>query len=161
VKTTRFIAEAAVIAALYAALTILLAPVSFLPVQVRVAEALTVLPMFASSAIPGLFVGCIIANLYAFLLVGGLAWVDVIFGSMATLLAAYLSRKMPKRWLVPLPPVVVNGIVVGLVLNYVYKAPLLLTMGTVTLGQAIACYGLGYPLILLIDKHKEKIFKRS
>lgn len=159
VKTARFIAEAAVIAALYAALTIILAPISFLPVQIRIAEALTILPMFTPSSIPGLFVGCILANLYSFTIFGGTAWADIVFGSLATLVAAFLSHKMPKPWLVPLPPVIVNGIIVGFVLNYMYKAPLLATMGLVALGQFFACYGLGYPLILLLEKHRDKIFK--
>lgn len=151
-KSTRFITEAAVIAALYASLTILLAPISYKVVQVRVAEALTVLPAFTPAAVPGLFIGCLIANIY-----GGTI-IDIIFGSLATLLAAVLSRKMPKRWLVPIPPIVINAVVIG----YIYRmadAPLIASMGLIALGQTIACYGLGYPLMLLLSKVEDKIFK--
>lgn len=153
-KSIKFIAQAAIIGALYAALTIILAPISYGQIQVRVSEALTVLPALVPAAIPGLFVGCIVANIY-----GGNGPVDIIFGSLATLLAAFLSYKMPKRYLVPLPPIIVNGIVIGFVLNYLYQLPLLITMGWVTLGETIACYGLGYPLLLQLEKHKNKIFK--
>ncbi|WP_129595841.1 QueT transporter family protein [Anaerophilus nitritogenes] len=154
-KKTNYIVQAAFIAAIYAALTILFAPISYGQIQVRISESLTILPMFTPAAIPGLFVGCILANIY-----GGGGLVDIIFGSLATLLAAYLSYKMPKKFLVPIPPVIVNGIVIGFVLRYLYGLPLLITMGWVTLGQLIACYGLGYPLILTLDKYKDKIFKR-
>lgn len=155
-KKTRFITEAAVIAALYAALTIILAPFSYGPIQVRVSEALTILPVFTPAAIPGLFVGCIIANIF-----GGNGPIDIIFGSLATLAAAFLSYKMPKRWLVPLPPVILNGVVVGLILNYTLKAPLVATMLWVALGEAVACYVLGYPLLLLLFKQKDKIFRKG
>lgn len=152
-KKTRFLTEASVIGAMYAALTLLFAPISYGQIQVRVSEALTILPMFTPAAIPGLFIGCLVSNI-----VGTGQPVDIIFGSLATLVAAFLSRKMPKRYLVPLPPVVINGIVVGFILNYLYQLPLFITMGWVTLGQMIACYGLGYPLMLLLEKYKRSIF---
>lgn len=153
-KKTVFLVQASLIAAVYAAITIALAPISYGQIQVRVAEALTVLPAFTPAAIPGLFVGCIVANLY-----GGGGIIDIVFGSLATLVAAYLSYKMPKKWLVTLPPIIVNGIIIGYVLNYVYGAPLLITMGWVSIGQIIACYGLGYPLMTVLEKYKDKIFK--
>ncbi|MBF8982405.1 QueT transporter family protein [Lutibacter sp. B2] len=152
-KKTNTLVQAAFIAAIYVAITIAFAPISYGQIQIRISEALTVLPMFTPAAIPGLFVGCIIANIY-----GGGGMIDIVFGSLATLLAAYLSYKMPKRWLVPLPAVVVNGIVIGFVLNFLYELPLLITMGWVTIGQVIACYGLGYPLILTLEKYRNKIF---
>jgi uncharacterized membrane protein len=160
-KLVRFITQAAIIAALYAALTIVLAPISFGPVQFRVSEALTVLPAFTSAAIPGLTIGCLIANTYSIMIIGPTAILDLIFGTIATLLAALLSYKMPKRYLVPLPPIVVNGIIIGLVLHYVLKVPLVATMASVAFGEAIVCYALGYPLMLMLDKQKEKIFKHG
>jgi uncharacterized membrane protein len=153
-KEAKFIAQASVIAALYAALTIALAPISYGQIQVRVSEVFTILPFFTPDAIPGLFVGCIIANIF-----GGGGLPDILFGSLATLLAAYLTYKMPKRFLAPLPPVVVNGIVVGFVLNYLYKVPLLITIGWVALGELIVCYALGLPLLMQLDKYKGRIFK--
>jgi len=157
-KKTRFITEAAVIAAMYAALTIIFAPISFGQngsIQVRVSEALTVLPMFTPAAVPGLFIGCLLANIY-----GGLGPIDMIFGSTATLIAALLTYKMPKKYLAPLPPVIVNGVIIGIELNYLYQVPLLLSMATVAFGELVACYGLGYPLILFLEKSKKAIFTR-
>lgn len=152
-KKTVFLVQASLIAAVYAVITIALAPISYGQIQVRVAEALTILPAFTPAAIPGLFVGCIVANLY-----GGGGIIDIVFGSLATLFAAYLSYKMPKKLLVPLPPIIVNGIVVGYILNYLYGLPLLITMGWVTIGQTVACYGFGYPLMIILEKYKDKIF---
>ncbi|NLI60345.1 MAG: QueT transporter family protein [Clostridiales bacterium] len=151
-KKTRFIVEAAILAAIYAAITILLAPISYGQIQVRIAEALTILPYFTPAAVPGLFVGCILANIF-----GG-SIIDIVFGSLASLIAAILSRKAPKPWLVPLPPVIINGLVIGWVLYMVEGLPYWLTVGTVTLGQIISCYGLGYPLLIILEKNRDKIF---
>ncbi|MDO8685866.1 MAG: QueT transporter family protein [Clostridiales bacterium] len=149
----RFLAEAGIIGALYAILTIILAPISYGQIQVRIAEALTILPLFTPAAIPGLFVGCMVANIF-----GGNGPADIIFGSLASLAAALLTRKMPSAILAPLPPVLINAVVIGLMLNLLYGLPLLVTMGWVGLGQFIACYVLGYPLILLLRKHKDRLF---
>ena len=150
----RFLAEAAIVAAIYATLTLFLAPISYGPLQLRVSEALTVLPAIKPAAIPGLFIGCVIANV-----VGPYGIYDVIFGSVATLIASlitYLFRK--KASLVPLPPVIINGIVIGAMLHYVYGVPnLLACMGWVALGQLIACYGLGLPLFIKL-KNNKRIF---
>ncbi|HBN85441.1 MAG TPA: transporter [Clostridiales bacterium] len=155
----KFIVKAAIIASIYTALTILLLPISYGPIQVRVSEALTVLPYFTPAAIPGLFVGCLIANI-----AGGLGWMDIIFGSLATLIAAFLTYLVPKsrKLLVPLPAVIVNGLIVGWVVSTVYTEntlPMAVTMLTVAGGQAISCYGLGYPLLKLFEKYK--IIKRE
>lgn len=149
-----FLVHGAFIAALYAVLTIAFAPLSYGQIQVRFAEALTILPFFTPAAIPGLFVGCIVAN---FISPSGM--LDVIFGSAATLIAAYLSYKMPAKWMVPLPPVIINGIMIGYLLNYLYQLPLFVTMGWVSLGQLISCYLIGYPLLLLLEKYREKVFR--
>lgn len=155
-RRTRFITEAAAIGALYAALTILFAPISYGQIQVRVSEALTILPVFTPAAIPGLFVGCVLANL-----VWGAGIIDVVFGSLATLLAAAVTYFMPRRWLAPLPPVIFNGVVIGFVLYYVYQLPLFVSMLWVAAGEAVACYGLGYILMLQLEKYGDRIFKRS
>jgi uncharacterized membrane protein len=154
ISKTRFLAEAGIIAALYAAMTIAFAPISYGQIQVRISEALTILPVFTPAAIPGLFIGCAAANIY-----GGNGPIDIIFGSIATLVAAFLSYKMPKRILVPLPPVVVNGVAVGLILHYVYQLPLVASMLWVALGEIIACYGLGYLLMSQLDRFRGKLFK--
>jgi len=143
------LARAAMIAAIYAALTIALAPVSYGPVQFRVAEAMTTLPWLYPEAAPGLFVGCLIANLF-----GGQGIWDVVFGSLATLLAAYLSGKARSPWLAPLPPVVINALVVGAILSFALGLPFWLVAAQVGLGQAGACYGLGLPLLYALMKLK-------
>ena len=150
----RFIVEAALIAAMYAALTILI-PGGSGQIQVRVAEALTILPFFTPAAIPGLFVGCFIANIFV-----GQGVLDMVLGPLATLIAAFITWKMPKKFLAPLPPVVINAIYVGILLYFVAGLPILVTMGFVALGEIIACYVLGYPLLLLLERQKDRIFKK-
>ena len=97
----KFIIKATIIASIYAALTILLMPISYGPIQVRVAEALTVLPYFTSAAIPGLFIGCLVSNI-----AGGLGWMDIIFGSFTTLIlhtSRTLFANRRKYWFLFLP----------------------------------------------------------
>ncbi|MBN2852615.1 MAG: QueT transporter family protein [Clostridia bacterium] len=152
--STRFLVQAAVIGSLYAALTLLLAPFSFGYMQVRVSEALTVLAFFTPAAVPGLFIGCILANI-----IGGFGIIDIVFGSLATLTAAYLTYKMKNRLLAPLPPVIINGLIVGYIISFYLDIPLWLGIVSVTAGEAIACYGLGLPLLLLLEKHKKNLFR--
>ncbi|NLY44022.1 MAG: QueT transporter family protein [Clostridiaceae bacterium] len=157
-KSTKYLVQAAAIGAVYAVLTIALAPISYGIMQVRVSEAMTILPYFTPAAIPGLFIGCLIANIY-----GGLGIIDIVFGSLATLVAAFLSYKLRKwKFLVPIPPIIINAIVVGIVLYYAFlyepqfKSPLIVIMGWVALGQLISCYGLGYPLMVMLEKYRHK-----
>ena len=128
--TTRSLCVSAVFAALYAALTLLLAPISYGPIQLRLSEAMTLLPILLPQAVPGLFVGCLIANLYTGMLT------DIIFGSLATLLAAigtYLLRKKPL--LAAACPVAANAVIVGLVLSMSFNLPVALTMLEVGIGE--------------------------
>lgn len=151
-KSLLFFVRAAVIAATYAALTMLFAPISFghFIFQIRVAEALTVLPALYPSAIPGLFVGCFVSNL-----IGGFGPVDIILGSLATLVAAFLSHRLKKfPWLVPLPPVIVNALIVGSYLKFLYlqEIPLAASMCWVAIGEFLACYVIGLPLLLVLRR---------
>ncbi|MGM0653218.1 MAG: QueT transporter family protein [Bacillota bacterium] len=141
--------RAAMIGAVYVVLTLVFAPISYGMIQVRISEALMVLPFFTPAAIPGLFVGCLISNIF-----GGLGLPDIVFGSLATLLSAYLVSKINNKYLVPLPPILINAVVIGFVLHYVLALPLLLTMLWVGLGQVLACYGLGLPLLLFLEKRR-------
>jgi len=141
--------RAAMIGTIYVLLTIIFAPISYGMVQVRISEMLMVLPFFTPAAIPGLFIGCFIANIF-----GGHGILDIVFGSLATLLAAYLVSKIRNKYLVPLPPVIVNAVVIGLVLHVVLELPLYMTAAFVGLGQVIACYGLGLPLLLFLERHR-------
>ena len=149
-RKINFWTKAAMIGALYALLTVAAAPISYGVIQVRIAEALTVLPYFTPAAVPGLFVGCLIANM-----VGGYGILDIIFGSLATLVSAFLVTRIRVKYLVPLPPVVINAAVVGAVLHYVLELPFYLTFFWVGAGQVVACYGLGLPLLHVLDKRRD------
>lgn len=159
--STRFLVQAALIAALYTALTLLatLTPYgqfSFGPVQMRISEALTVLPYFTPAAIPGLFVGCVLSNTIGFTAGVNFGAIDIVLGSLATLAAAYASYGLRRnRWLVALPPVVLNAVVVGLELTYFIPGlPWWGNMLSVAVGEAVACYGLGTVLLLAFEKHR-------
>ena len=156
-KTTN-LAIAAIIAALYVVLTLLANALGLAnyAIQVRFSEALTILPIFTPAAIPGLFVGCVLANL----LTGCAVW-DVVFGSLATLLGAigtYLLRK--HRVTALLPPIVANTLVVPPVLLYVYglEGTYLFFTLTVCLGEVISCGILG--TVLRKSLEKSKLFDR-
>ncbi len=160
-RNIRRLTVAAMIAAVYLVLTMLFYITSFQPMQSRLAEALTVLPYFTPVAIPGLFVGCILANI-----LGGNGIWDVVIGSLSSLLAAYLTYKLtynkPKRkWLAPLPAIVINAVSVGIMLSVLNKLPLFATILSVGLGQILACYVLGFPLLLLIERTRKlnELFK--
>jgi uncharacterized membrane protein len=146
------IAYAGLIAALYAVLTIALAPISFGVYQVRVAEALTVLPFVFPPAVFGLFAGCMIANIF-----GGNGLPDIIFGSLFTLMAAaltYLTSKIKHRRLAyalaPLPPVVINAFGVSIYLSKITGMSYLFVVQMIGIGQVIACYVIGLPLLIFV-----------
>lgn len=158
-KRVLFITQAAAIAAMYVVLTEIatLMRLSSGAVQIRFSEALTVLPFFTPSAIPGLFIGCLVSNLLA----GAVIW-DVIFGSLATLLAAcvtYLIRRAHPV-LASLPPIVANTVVVPLVLRFAYglEDAWYILAGGVFLGELISCGVFG--TILLYALKLRNIFKR-
>ena len=154
-QSVRRIAQGAVIAALYVVLTIIFAPISFGAVQVRIAEIMTIMPLFTPAAIPGLFLGCVLANLLG----GAIIW-DVIFGSIATLIGAALGYMLRKnRWLVPIPAIVSNTIIVPLVLRYGYAIdmPLYLMAIYIALGEIVGCYLLGELFASLLLKHRKSL----
>ena len=154
------ITQGAIIAALYVVLTLVFAPISFGPVQVRIAEALCILPMFTPAAIPGLFIGCLIANL-----IGGGIILDVIFGSLATLIGAVLGYMLrSNRWLVPLPAVIANALIVPFVLRYGYgvvDVAIPVLMFQILIGEIAGCYVRGELLCTGIQKNADRIFKTS
>lgn len=156
-----YLTQAAMIAALYVVLT-QLAHVFGLDsqaIQLRFSEALTILPFFTPAAIPGLFVGCILANFFA----GCLPW-DIVFGSLATLcgaLGTYILRK--QKWLAPLPPIIANTLIVPFVLAYVYHAEgsIPYFMLTVGIGEILSCGVLGMAFLFSLEKHGKNLFKAS
>jgi uncharacterized membrane protein len=140
------------IAAIYVVLNIIFAPISYGPIQVRIAEALVVLPFIDASAIIGLFLGCVLANVY-----GGLGMVDIIGGSLCTLIAAYLTYKVKNPKLAPLPPVLINAFGVSIYLHLLFDLPYWITVLYIGIGEVIACYILGYPLLILLIKNKKRL----
>lgn len=153
-----FMAQAAMIAAIYVVLTIVFAPISFKEIQVRISEALTILPIFTPAAIPGLFIGCLLSNI-----LGGAILPDIILGSLATLIGAvgtYLLRKQNK-FIAVLPPIISNILIVPFVLRYGYQIPLSIPilMLTVGIGEVISCGVLGSVLHRILSKYKTAIFR--
>ena len=144
---TKSLINGALIAALYAVLTVILAPISYGPLQCRVSEALTLLPFYLPEAVPGLFAGCVIANIY-----GGFGILDIVFGSLATLIAAVLTRKSRNIYIAALWPVVSNMIIIGALLHYLENVPLIMTGIYVALGEIGACYIIGVPLMKILER---------
>ncbi len=142
-----YVARAAVIATIYVIITYLFKPISYGPIQVRVSEALTLLPLLESSAIPGLFIGCLLANI-----LGGLGLWDIYLGSLITLIAAYLTAKMPGPILGSLPPIILNALGVSYYLSKIYNVPYWITTLYIGLGELISVAGLGIPLFYLIQR---------
>lgn len=152
--STRDLALSAILAAVYAALTMGLYPLSYGPVQLRFSEALTVLPFLFPAATPGLFVGCMIANLMS-----AYGPIDVIFGSLATLLAAYLTQHCNNKWLAPLPPVLCNAVIIGATIAYAqvgftgaFTAAFLYNALSVGAGQLVACYVFGMVVLTALPR---------
>jgi uncharacterized membrane protein len=153
---TRMLVEAAIVAALYVVLTLVSKPLTIGFVEVRFSEVLTVLPFFMPSTVWGLFAGCFIANIFN----GSI--VDVVIGSLATLIGAYLTSKIKIKWLCPLPTVLSNTVLIPFVImtyaNEWSFSAYALAAGGVFASEVVSVYVLG--LILLIVLEKRKIFKR-
>lgn len=162
-KKVTMMMQGAMIAALYVVLVMIFKAWSFGPIQFRIAEVLTVLPFFTPAAIPGLFIGCLLANF----LLGEAILADIIFGSIATLLGAigtYLCSKIKKKWaawLVPVAPIVANTLIVPWVLKYGYglEDAVWYMMITVGIGEIIVCAILGMMFFWVVDRYKNILFK--
>ena len=151
--STKFMVQGAMIAAIYVVLTKIFEPISFGmngSIQCRVSELLTILPVFTPAAVPGVFVGCLVGNI-----LGGGAIIDIILGSLTTLLAAFLTYKLRKnRFVAVIPPIVLNGLIVGGYLPAVYgmNIPVWLSMIYVAVCQVISCGICGLLLAKVLDK---------
>lgn len=168
-KKTLYITQAALIAAIYVVLTVFINAFNLANgnIQIRISEALTILPAFTPAAIPGLFVGCIISNT-----VTGCHPLDITFGSLATLLGAlgthFISRyywknsskKLFKKLLAPVPPIIANTIIVPFVLYFVYQIPgsIPFFMLTVGIGEVLSCGIIGFLLMGILEKYRFAIF---
>ena len=154
---TRTIVRCALIASLYTAVSLVLAPIAFGAVQARVSEAFTLLPVLVPDAVVGVTLGCFLTNL-----VGVLGALDIVFGTAATLTAALCTRRLARVRLrglpvaAAVPPVLINAVVVGAELAWAFGprtfAGFLLQAGGVALGQLFSCFALGLPLVRIIEK---------
>lgn len=154
---------AAMIAAVYAVVTLLLQPISFGALQLRASEALTLLPVLFPEAVGGLALGCAISNLIGVATGANICGIaDVFFGTAATLGAAILSRVLREyTWhglpiLSALMPVVFNGVIIGAELSIVLGLPFWLCVLEVAGGEALAVFALGLPLTKALQKHFER-----
>ena len=148
-RRVRRVVFSAVSGALYAALTILIEPLSYGPIQFRFAEALCLLPFWAPETTLGLFAGCLIANLFS-----PFGLPDIVAGSLATLLAVYVVSKMKIPWLTPLPVVLTNAVIVGAVISLYSeeRIPFLWSALSVGFGELAVCVLLGLPLIYALPE---------
>ncbi len=162
-RKLRLIVDGSIIAAAYAALTIAIYPLSYGAVQFRFSEALTILPAFTPAAIPGLTIGCFIANI-----TGPYSWIDAIFGTVATFLASlctYYARNIKLKdipFLSLFFPVLFNAVIIGLEINIFFLPQgeeftfvgFLISALWIGLGELVVCYLLGTPLYVAISKTK-------
>lgn len=156
-KNVLFMTQAAMIAAIYVVLTFLANALGLASgaVQIRFSEALTILPFFTPAAIPGLFVGCLLSNTLT-----GCVPLDIVFGSIATLLGAIGTYHLRQyKWLAAVPPIIANTIIVPFVLKFAYGIePLWFSFVTVFAGELISCGILGMILLFSLQKNAKKIF---
>ncbi len=155
--TVKRTVRGALIAALYACITVFMPyQLSFGPVQARLSEALTLLPFIMPEAVAGLTVGCFIANIF-----GGNV-LDIVFGTLATFIASFLTSKMKKIWLCPLPAVIANGLIVGAAVTLItYRDFSLAVYGatvlSISVSETVICYCMGIPLTVFISQLSKKV----
>lgn len=153
----RYLTKASLIAAIYIVLVLLqvlpfpLASLTFGPIQLRLAEGLTLLPLVEAAAVPGLFVGCLLANL---LLApySGFGLIDIIGGSLVTLLAAYITSKMKTKFTAMLPPVLLNGLIVSIWVSYFTKIPYVYTVLGIGGGELASVVLFGSLILYVYEK---------
>jgi uncharacterized membrane protein len=164
---TVWLTRAGLIAALYVVLTVTppLNAISYGPIQFRISEALNVLAFFEPAAIPGLFIGCAIANAIGIAVGSSLGVIDVVWGSLLTLVSAMIIWRSKKPLIGLAAPVVINAFGVALELAYVLKLPFWPSVASVGFGEAVVVYGLGYPLLLLLLKRhllvRDEVFEEK
>ncbi len=155
INNSRFLVQSAGVAAIYVTLTFVSSPagLSSGAIQLRLSEVLCVLPIFTPAAIPGLFVGCFLANT----LTGGI-FIDILFGSLATLIGAVFTRRLRQfRVLSLIPPILSNTLILPFVLKlaYNFEGSILFFMTTIGVGEILSCGVLGYILRTILDKYSK------
>ena len=153
-NTVKRLVKTAIIAALYAVITLVLAPISYGPIQFRVSEIMVLLAFFDPFYIVGLTLGCFIANVLG---PNGLA--DIIFGTLATFISVYavsiterfVKSKKTSLIIASLWPTIFNGVIVGWMLNYIYQFPLVLSIWEVAIGEFVVVTIVGVPIVRLLQ----------
>lgn len=154
---TKYLTKASLIAALYIVLVILqMLPLPFInltfgPIQLRVAEGLVLLPLVESAAIPGVFVGCLLSNLLLSYF-SGFGLIDILGGSLVTLIAAYLTSKMRSKIKGILPPVILNGLIVSIWVSYFTKIPYIVTVLGIGGGELLSVALFGSIILSVYEK---------
>lgn len=154
---TRYLTKASLIAAIYIVLVIIqmlpipIANLTFGPVQLRIAEGLVLLPLVEAAAVPGVFVGCLLSNLLL-ASYSGFGLLDIVGGSLVTLLAAYLTSKMKNKFIGMIPPVVLNGLIVSIWVSYFTKIPYLFTVIGIAGGELLSLTIFGTIFLYVYEK---------
>jgi uncharacterized membrane protein len=154
---TRYLTKASLIAAIYIVLVIIqmlpipIANLTFGPVQLRIAEGLVLLPLVEAAAVPGVFVGCLLSNLLL-ATYSGFGLLDIVGGSLVTLLAAYLTSKMKNKFTGMVPPVALNGLIVSIWVSYFTKIPYLFTAIGIAGGELLSLNIFGTIFLYVYEK---------
>ncbi len=149
---TGYLAKASIIAAIYIVFTLLFGEFAYGPIQFRAAEALAILPFVEPAAIPGVAVGCMIANIF-----GGFGPIDIFGGSLVTLAAAYLTSKMPNRILAALPPIILNSLIVSIWVSKISGLPYIPVAINIAIGEIAAVGVSGLIFLSAYNKYIKKV----
>jgi len=134
-------------------MTIILGDFSYGPVQFRISEALTILPLIEPSAVLGVTIGCAISNIF-----GGYGLIDILGGSLVTLIAAFITSKMPNKVLGALPPIILNSLIVSIWVSKMTGLPYLAIVINIAIGEIAAVGALGLIFLSVYEKYiKEKV----
>lgn len=154
---TKYLTKASLIAALYIVLVLIqlipapFATLTFGHIQLRIAEGLVLLPLVESAAIPGVFIGCLLSNLLLSYF-SGFGLIDILGGSLVTLIAAFLTSKMKNKITGILPPVVLNGLIVSIWVSYFTKVPYFITVLGIAGGELLSVLLFGSIILSVYDK---------
>ncbi len=154
---TKYLTKASLIAALYIVLVLIqmlpfpIMNLTFGPIQLRIAEGLALLPLVEAAAVPGVFVGCLLSNLLL-ASYSGFGLVDILGGSLVTLIAAYLTRRMRSKITGIIPPVVLNGLIVSIWVSYFTKVPYLITVLGIGGGELVSVALFGSLILSVYEK---------
>ncbi len=154
---TKYLTRASMIAGIYIVLVLIQIPLgqlAFGPIQLRFAEGLTLLPLVEEAAIPGVFVGCLVSNIIL-APYSGFGLIDIIGGSLITLVAAYLTSKMSNKLLGALPPVILNGFIVSIWVSYFTKIPYWYTVLGITIGELLSVTIFGNIVLFVYEKARQ------